>query len=123
MSPRPSPRQALLGAAAGFAVMSLRALARPLPVDERRLLDWELVARVAKQRSGERGPTAVSLMAPRLGAEYDAIAAEMAPLMASVVSTPVSGYPRFSVLDRAGFIDRNLGMVQRMLAPVERLRE
>jgi coenzyme F420 biosynthesis associated uncharacterized protein len=123
MSPRPSTRQALFGAAAGLAVMSLRALARPLPVDERRLLDWELVARVAKQRSGERGPTPVSLMAPRLGAEYDAIAAEMAPLMASVVSTPVSGYPRFSVLDRAGFIDRNLGMVQRMLAPVERLRE
>ncbi|HXA28799.1 MAG TPA: zinc-dependent metalloprotease [Candidatus Angelobacter sp.] len=120
---RPSSRQAILGAAAGVAVMSLRALARPLPVDERRLLDWELVRRVAKQRSGERGPTGTALMAPKLGAQYDAIAAEMAPLMASVVSTPVSGYPRFSVLDRAGFIDRNLGMVQRMLAPVERLRE
>jgi coenzyme F420 biosynthesis associated uncharacterized protein len=110
------------GAATGLAVVSLRALSRPLPVDERRLLDWETVRRVAKQRSGEVGPTAVSLMTAKLGAEYDAIAAEMAPLMASVVSTPVSSYPHFTVLDRHGFIDRNLAIVQRMLAPVERLR-
>ena len=112
----------ILGAAAGAAVMSLRALARPLPVAERRLLDWDTVRRVAKQRSGEEGPTPVSLMAARLGSEYDAIAAEMAPLMASVVETPVQGYPHFEVLDRHGFIDRNLVIVQRMLAPVERLR-
>jgi coenzyme F420 biosynthesis associated uncharacterized protein len=120
---RPSARQTILGAAAGLAVVSARALTRPLPVDERRLLDWELVRRVAKQRSGEQGPTAVALIGDRLGAEYDAIAAEMAPLMSSVVETPVSGYPHFSVLDRHGFIDRNLAMVQRMLAPVEKLRE
>jgi coenzyme F420 biosynthesis associated uncharacterized protein len=112
----------ILGAAAGAAVMSLRALARPLPVAERRLLDWDTVRRVAKQRSGEEGPTAVSLMARQLGAEYDEVAAEMAPLMASVVETPVQGYPHFAVLDRHGFIDRNLVIVQRMLSPVERLR-
>jgi coenzyme F420 biosynthesis associated uncharacterized protein len=110
------------GAATGLAVVSLRALSRPLPVDERRLLDWETVRRVAKQRSGEEGPTSVSLIGAKLGAEYDAIASEMAPLMASVVSTPVVDYPRFTVLDRRGFIDRNLAIVQRMLAPVERLR-
>jgi coenzyme F420 biosynthesis associated uncharacterized protein len=119
---RPSTRQMLWGAAAGVAAMSLRALARPLPVAERRLLDWETVRRVAKQRSGERGPTVAELRGAELGAEYDAIAASMAPLMSSVVEAPVSGYPRFTVLDRRGFIDRNLVMVQRMLAPVERLR-
>jgi len=118
-----STRQAVAGAIAGLAVVSARALARPRASDERRLLDWELVRRVAKQRSGERGPTATSLIAARLGAEYDAVAAEMAPLMATVVETPVSGYPRFAVLDRHGFIDRNLAMAQRLLAPVERLRE
>jgi coenzyme F420 biosynthesis associated uncharacterized protein len=112
----------VLGAAAGMAVMSLRALARPLPVAERRLLDWETVRRVARQRSGEVGPTEVDQVGPRLGAEYDAIAAEMAPLMAEVVETPVHGYPRFTVIDRRGFVDRNLVIVQRMLAPVERLR-
>ena len=112
----------MLGAAAGVAVMSLRALARPLPVAERRLLDWDIVGRVAKQRSGEVGPTDVDLIGRRLGAEYDAVAAEMAPLMAEVVETPVHGYPGFTVLDRRGFVDRNLVIVQRMLAPVERLR-
>lgn len=121
-SRRPSSRQMALGAAAGALVVSLRALARPLPVEERRLLDWETVRRVAKQRSGEVGPTDVSLMAQRLGAQYDEMAAEMAPLMAEVVEAPVEGYPNFSVLDRHGFIDRNLVIVQRMLAPVERLR-
>jgi coenzyme F420 biosynthesis associated uncharacterized protein len=105
-----------------MAVMSLRALARPLPVAERRLLDWDAVRRVAHQRCGEVGPTDVELAGARLGGEYDAIAAEMAPLMAEVVETPVHGYPRFTVLDRRGFVDRNLAMVQRMMAPVERLR-
>jgi len=113
----------VVGALAGLAVVSARALGRPAKVDERRLLDWELVRRVAKQRSGEQQPTPTSLIASRLGASYDAVAAEMAPLMSSVVETPVSGYPHFAVLDRHGFIDRNLVMVQRMLAPVERLRE
>jgi coenzyme F420 biosynthesis associated uncharacterized protein len=125
MSPaprRPSTRQALLGAAAGVAAMSLRALARPLPVAERRLLDWEAVRRTAKQRSGEVGPTDVDLVGDRLGAEYDAIAAEMAPHMADVVETPVQGYPGFTVIDRRGFVDRNLVIVQRLMAPVERLR-
>jgi coenzyme F420 biosynthesis associated uncharacterized protein len=102
--------------------MSLRALARPLPVAERRLLDWETVRRVAWQRSGEQGPTEVSLIASHLGAEYDAMAAEMAPLMAEVVETPVHGYPRFTVIDRRGFVDRNLVIVRRMIEPVERLR-
>jgi len=120
---RPSARQTLLGAAAGLAVVSARALSRPMRTDERRLLDWELVRRVAKQRSGERGPTPTSLAAAQLGREYDAVAAEMAPLMSSVVETPVAGYPPFAVLDRHGFIDRNLAIAQRMLAPVEKLRE
>jgi len=119
---RPTARQAIFGAATGVAVMSLRALARPLPVAERRLLDWETVRRVARQRSGEEGPTDVSLIAARLGAEYDAMAAEMAPLMAEVVETPVHGYPHFSVIDRRGFVDRNLVIVRRMIEPVERLR-
>jgi coenzyme F420 biosynthesis associated uncharacterized protein len=120
---RPSARQTLLGAAAGLAVVSARALSRPMRTDERRLLDWELVRRVAKQRSGERGPTPTSLAAAQLGREYDAIAAEMAPLMSSVVETPVAGYPPFAVLDRHGFVDRNLAIARRMLAPVEKLRE
>jgi len=119
---RPSTRQAILGAAAGVAVMSLRALARPLPVAERRLLDWDTVRRVARERTGEAAPTEVDRMGSQLGAAYDEIAGEMAPLMGEVVEAPVHGYPRFTVIDRRGWVDQNLVIVQRMLAPVERLR-
>ena len=50
------------------------------------------------------------------------MSAELAPLMAEVVETPVQGYPRFTVLDRPGFVDRNLVIVRRLMEPVERLR-
>jgi coenzyme F420 biosynthesis associated uncharacterized protein len=106
-------------AAAGVAAASLRALARPLPVEDRRLLDWEEVRRIAHGRSGPRRADASY---PALGREYDAMAAELAPLMAEVTGTPVGGFPPFSVLDRHGFIDRNLVIVQRLFTPIERLR-
>lgn len=106
-------------AAAGVAAASLRALARPLPVEDRRLLDWEEVRRVAHARSGPRLADATYA---ELGREYDAMAAELAPLMAEVCGTPVDGFPPFTVLDRHGFIDRNLLIAQRLFAPIERLR-
>jgi coenzyme F420 biosynthesis associated uncharacterized protein len=104
------------------AAMSVRALARPLPAtEERRLLDWEAVRRTAHARTGESGPIGLA-QAQRLGATYDAMAAELAPLMAEVCQSPVAGYPRFDVLDRRGFVDANLVIVQRLFEPVERLR-
>jgi coenzyme F420 biosynthesis associated uncharacterized protein len=106
-------------AAAGVAAASLRALARPLAAEDRRLLDWEEVRRIAHGRSGPRRADASY---PALGREYDAMAAELAPLMAEVTGTPVGGFPPFSVLDRHGFIDRNLVIVQRLFTPIERLR-
>ncbi len=106
-------------AAAGVAAASLRALARPLPKEDRRLLDWEEVRRVAHGRSGPRLADATYA---ELGREYDAMAAELAPLMAEVCGTPVDGFPPFTVLDRRGFIDRNLLIAQRLFAPIERLR-
>lgn len=103
-------------------MLSLRALARPLPVAERRLLDWDAVRRVALARTGEQGPTEIDLIAPQLGRRYDAMAAELAPLMAEVCGAPVQGFPPFTVVDRRGFIEGNLVIVQRLFAPVERLR-
>ncbi|TMC50581.1 MAG: hypothetical protein E6J14_03225 [Chloroflexi bacterium] len=115
-------RSLAAGAAVGAAALSLRALARPLPTEERRLLDWEQVRRVAHARSGERGPTEVDVVGARLGVDYDAVAAQLAPLMAEVCGEPVHGFPSFTVLDRRGFIDRNLVIVRRLIEPVERLR-
>src|SRR5215472_7227195 len=110
------------GAAAGAAVMSLRALARPLPASaERRLLDWDAVRRTAQARTGESGPAGFP-DAARIGAVYDRMAAELAPLMAEVCQSPVAGYPTVDVLDRRGFVDANLVIVQRLFEPVERLR-
>jgi coenzyme F420 biosynthesis associated uncharacterized protein len=106
-------------AAAGVAAASLRALARPLPVEDRRLLDWEEVRRIAHSRSG---PRRADDTYAALGSEYDAMAAELAPLMAEVTGAPVDGFPPFTVLDRHGFIDRNLVIAQRLFAPVERIR-
>jgi coenzyme F420 biosynthesis associated uncharacterized protein len=106
-------------AAAGAAAASLRALARPLPVEDRRLLDWEEVRRIAHGRAGVRRADASY---PALAREYDAMAAELAPLMAEVTGTPVAGFPPLTVLDRHGFIDRNLVIAQRLFTPIERLR-
>jgi coenzyme F420 biosynthesis associated uncharacterized protein len=88
-------------------------------VEDRRLLDWEEVRRIAHGRSGTRRADATYAA---LGREYDAMAAELAPLMAEVCGTPVDGFPPFTVLDRHGFIDRNLVIAQRLFAPIERLR-
>lgn len=117
------PRARLLAAGAAataVAAASLRALARPLPAEDRRLLDWELVRRVAHSRCGPRPAGHASYA--ELGRGYDAMAAELAPLMAEVCGTPVQHFPHFTVLDRAGFVDRNLVIAQRLFAPVERLR-
>src|SRR5258708_6174184 len=121
--PRPPVRRAVAaGAVVGAAALSLRALARPLPVEERRLLDWDAVRRVAHQRSGERSGTEVELIGGHLGRRYDAMARELTPLMSEVCGVEVRDPPPFTVLDRRGFVDRNLVIVQRMVDPVERLR-
>src|SRR3989442_14948583 len=97
-------RGIVAGVAAGAAALSLRALGRPLPdTGERRLLDWETVRHTAHSRTGESGPSAVP-DAVRLATAYDAIAAELAPLIAEVSRSAVAGYPHVSVLDRRGFI-------------------
>jgi coenzyme F420 biosynthesis associated uncharacterized protein len=88
-------------------------------VEDRRLLDWEEVRRIAHSRSGPRRADASY---SERGREYDAMAAELAPLMAEVTGTPVAGFPPFTVLDRHGFIDRNLVITQRLFTPIERLR-
>jgi len=115
-------RGIVAGVAAGAAAISLRALGRPLPdTGERRLLDWETVRRTAHSRTGEGGPSGVP-DAARLAAAYDAVAAELAPLIAEVSRSAVAGYPHVSVLDRRGFIDANLVIVRRLFEPIEQLR-
>ena len=114
-------RTAALAAAGGAVALSVRALSRPRPGVERRLMDWELVRRTARARSGQRAPLPAA-QAERLASGYDVIAAEMVPLIAEVCGAPPASIPRVTVLDRHGVIDANLVIVRRLLEPVEEMR-
>jgi coenzyme F420 biosynthesis associated uncharacterized protein len=111
----------VIAALTGAAAVSVRALTRPRSQAERRLMDWEAVRRTAHARCGESERLRPDVAA-RLAADCDRIAAELAPSMAEVCGSAPAGFPRFTVLDRRGFIDANLEIIQRLLEPAERLR-
>jgi coenzyme F420 biosynthesis associated uncharacterized protein len=114
-------RTLAVGAIGAGAILSARVLLRPQLQTPRRLVDWDDVRRLAVARSGEsRG--GVGINAEALEAAYTEMATRVAPLLTEVCQVPLTAYPRFIALDRRGFIDANLGMVQRLLAPVERIR-
>jgi coenzyme F420 biosynthesis associated uncharacterized protein len=113
-------RAVTVGAVGAGAVLSARVLLRPQVKKQRRLVDWEDVRRIAVARTGVMTPRAMDVVA--LEAEYTDMAARVAPFMTEICEVPLTSYPRFTALDREGFIDANLGMIQRLLAPVERLR-
>ncbi|MFN2581638.1 MAG: zinc-dependent metalloprotease [Candidatus Dormibacteria bacterium] len=112
------------GAAAAGAVISARALLKPQQrSSERRLIDWEVVRQVAYERSGEsaRGGLARDDVT-RFSSDYDAMAAQLAPLLGEVCDQVPFALPRFVALDRHGFIDVNIAIIRRLLEPVEKLR-
>lgn len=125
MSPPPSDafrRAATAGAFAAGAAISLKAFLRSDSKTERRLIDWEVVRAVAAQRCGE---PAVGLSATRrqeLGTRYDAMAAQLAPLLGEVCDDVPFTIPKFTALDRHRWIDTNIAIVQRLLDPLEKLR-
>ena len=113
-------RTAALTGLSVAAVLSARVLLKPRAgTDDPRLLDWETVRAVAHGRTGEVGP---QLGNPVVDATYDRYAEELAPLMADVCQSVPESYPPFRVIDRRGFIDQNLVIAQRLLAPVEAAR-
>ncbi len=113
-------RSLAVGAVGAGAVISARVLLRPQVKAPRRLVDWDDVRRIAVSRTGDasRG----SINAPALEGAYTEMATRVAPYLVEVCQVPLTAYPRFVALDRAGFIDANLAMIQRLLAPVERMR-
>ncbi len=114
-------RTLAVGAVGAGAVLSARVLLRPQPQTARRLVDWDDVRRIAVSRTGDPGRGA-GINVDALESAYTEMAARVAPFMTDVCQVPLTAYPRFIALDRRGFIDANLGMVQRLLAPVERIR-
>jgi coenzyme F420 biosynthesis associated uncharacterized protein len=119
---RPLIRRTVALAAVGGAVaLSVKALSRPRPGAARRLMDWDVVRRTARARSGQRAPLRQA-QAERLAARYEVIAAEMVPLIAEVCGAPPAAIPHVTVLDRHGLIDANLEIVRRLLEPAEEMR-
>jgi len=113
------------GAALGVAAaLSARAFFRSgsSSTDQRRLIDWEAVRRVAVQRSGEDAAAPPLKDRVRLSARYDAMAHELAPLLSEVCGVVPENLPRFVAIDRRGFIDANLIIARRLLDPIEQLR-
>jgi coenzyme F420 biosynthesis associated uncharacterized protein len=109
------------GAVGAGAVVSARALLRTRPHAESRLLDWEVVRRTAHDRAGAAAPLA-DAEAAAIAARCDQMAAGLAPLMAEVCQLPLVTFPRFAILDRHGFVDVNIDIARRVLAPVEAFR-
>jgi coenzyme F420 biosynthesis associated uncharacterized protein len=114
-------RTLTVGAVGAGAVLSARVLLRPHAETPRRLVDWDNVRRIAVSRTGS-SVRRDGIGRSELEGAYTEMAARVAPLMTEISQVPLTSYPRFVALDREGFIDANLGMIQRLLAPVERLR-
>lgn len=102
-----------------------RELTRPRPNEAARLLDWNVVHRRALSRCGENGPSYLVFSAENLGQQYDEALHELRPWMAEALGEDLPGepFPRFTVLDRRGWIDVNMAMFQDLLDPVLKLQE
>ena len=121
-----STRSQLLGGLVLTAgALVAREIAKPRPNETARLVDWDIVRRRAISRSGEKGPTHLAFSASELGKGYDAALAELRPWMAEALGEelPQTPFPTFTVLDRQGWIDVNVGLFQDLLDPVLKLQE
>ncbi|GAC1335714.1 MAG: zinc-dependent metalloprotease [Candidatus Dormibacteria bacterium] len=102
-----------------------RELSRPRPNERALLIDWEIVRRRALGRTGEKGPGHLVFSAGELGQRYDRALEELRPWMAEALGEdlPATPFPKFTVLDRRGWIEVNLTMFQDLLNPVLKLQE
>jgi coenzyme F420 biosynthesis associated uncharacterized protein len=115
-----SKRTSVIAGAAAIGLLSARFLFRPRANDtDNRLLDWDKVRDYAYARTQEQG---VRLASAELDQACNLDAQELAPLLAEVCTDAPIGLPDFVAVDRRGFIDRNLQIIQRMSDPLEKTR-
>ncbi|HEY8634151.1 MAG TPA: zinc-dependent metalloprotease [Candidatus Dormibacteraeota bacterium] len=110
-------RSAVLGVVAGLATVAIAEVVRPRGGTSL-LLDWEAVRRTAQARLGREAIPAKSLAAAAKG--YRAMAAKLEkPLLEFVGGLPAGAeLPEFEALDRAGWLELNLGIMRRVIDPV-----
>jgi coenzyme F420 biosynthesis associated uncharacterized protein len=106
-----------LGVVAGLATVAIAEVVRPRGGTSL-LLDWEAVRRTAQARLGREAIPAKSLAAAAKG--YRAMAAKLEkPLLEFVGGLPAGAeLPEFEALDRAGWLELNLGIMRRVIDPV-----
>jgi len=109
------------GALSAAAVAGARAFFKQNTKAKRRLLDWDAVRATAAERSGPRRRMPVAKRGEQ-STWYQEQAAALAPLLGEVCADVPFPLPRIEALDRTGFIDVNIRIAQRVLAPVDRLR-
>jgi coenzyme F420 biosynthesis associated uncharacterized protein len=102
-----------------------REMVKSRPNETARLVDWERIHRRAIRGSGEPGATHLAFSAGELGARYDAMLAELRPWMAEALDQPLpeKAFPKFTVLDRRGWIEVNLELFKSLVEPVLKLQE
>ena len=111
------PRSALLGVVAGLATVAIAEVVRPRGGTSL-LLDWDEVRRTAQARLGTANQSKASLTAA--AKSYRTMAAKLEqPLLNFVGGLPQGAkLPDFEALDRAGWLDLNLGIMRRVVDPV-----
>jgi coenzyme F420 biosynthesis associated uncharacterized protein len=110
-------RSAVLGVVAGLATVAIAEVVRPRGGTSL-LLDWEEVRRTAQARLGAASVSKQSLAAT--AKSYRAMAAKLEKQLLDFVGGLPSGVelPQFEALDRAGWLDLNLGIMRRVVDPV-----
>jgi len=106
-----------LGVVAGLATVAIAEVVRPRGGTSL-LLDWEEVQRTAVARFGSATASKASLAAAAKG--YRTMAAKLEkPLLDFVGGLPAGAtLPEFEALDRAGWLDLNVGIMRRVVDPV-----
>ena len=108
-----------MGAIAGIGVAGARVVFRARPQYDRGLIDWAAVERAALARIGHARDRWDPAERSQL---YEAMATDLTPALAEVCGTVPMNPPAFRALDRSEFIRTNVEIVQRIVAPVERIR-
>ena len=112
------------GVALTVGAVVLRELTRPR-AEPARLIDWDDVERIALNRCGEPAGTRVDQAATVV---YEAIAAELAPLLGEALGrgsadAGASLYPPLTAVGRRDWVRFNVRIFRQMFQPLERLEQ
>ena len=115
---RKAVRGIAFGVVAGAVAFAIADAVRPRP-GPARFVDWDAVAARAKARLPLE-PILDSKRRRELAADYNRLAAEVEPHFLAAVGGLPEGVrmPAFEALDRHGWVDLNVGILQDALAPV-----